>query len=373
MKNGKLLITTALGIAVATLAGIGGFALGKTSEQKQHQIEKEFSIQLKRSELDGLGEVNGPVYVTGHKSPDSDTVGSAIAYASLLRALGYDATPVILGNVNHETAHILKKAGTDTPKLLENASGLNMVLVDHSENAQSADGLKDANIIGIIDHHAAGTVTTGGQLIYDARPLGSTATIIWLRYKDYGLVPDRQTAYVMTGAILSDTKNLTSDSTTFADREALKELSGIAGIKDTDALYHEMYKESLSYEGMTDEEIFFSDYKEYECGGFKYSIGCIKAYDEESAKDLAQRVKKVMPGTLSKTGMDMSFAQINVTRDNISVTYLVPSDDTANEVINNAFGDKTSFDGTSYRAEPNLSRKKDVAPAITGILEAHPK
>ena len=114
MKNGKLLITTALGIAVATLAGIGGFALGKTSEQKQHQIEKEFSIQLKRSELDGLGEVNGPVYVTGHKSPDSDTVGSAIAYASLLRALGYDATPVILGNVNHETAHILKKAGTDT-------------------------------------------------------------------------------------------------------------------------------------------------------------------------------------------------------------------------------------------------------------------
>ena len=81
---------------------------------------------------------------------------------------------------------MLKTGGIDIPQLLEDASGCNMVLVAHSEYAQSVKGLKDANVITIIDHHGDGSVTTGNQLIYDARPLGSTATIIWLRYRNYG-------------------------------------------------------------------------------------------------------------------------------------------------------------------------------------------
>lgn len=122
----------------------------------------------------------------------------------------------------------------------------------------------------------------------------------------------------MVGSILSDTANMKSDNTTFADREALKELSLLAGIKDTDAFYREMFKASLSYEGKTDEEIFFDDYKEYESGGKKYGIGCVNAYDEESAKDLAARMAKVIPGTLATTGMNMSFAQISIFHDDIS-------------------------------------------------------
>lgn len=94
--------------------------------------------------------------------------------------------------------------------VLQDAAGCNMVLVDHSEYMQSAEGLQDANIISIIDHHADGTITTAGQLIYDARPLGSTSTIIWMRYRDYGVTPDRQTALVMMGSILSDTKSDTA-------------------------------------------------------------------------------------------------------------------------------------------------------------------
>ena len=123
-----------------------------------------------------------------------------------------------------------------------------MVLVAHSEYAQSVKGLKDANVITIIDHHGDGSVTTGNQLIYDARPLGSTATIIWLRYRSYGVAIDRSAAYAMVSSILSDTKNLLSDATTFTDREALKELSLLAGIKDIGALYKEMFQASLSYE-----------------------------------------------------------------------------------------------------------------------------
>lgn len=354
-------------------AGVGGFFLGKNKEVERFQEETNLNIQLNRSDLKELEEIEGTIYVTGHKSPDSDTVGSSIAYAALLRALGYDAVPVVLGNVNHESAYILDAAGLETPELLEDAAGLNMILVDHSEYAQSAEGMKDAKIISIIDHHGDGTVMSANPLIYDARPVGSTATIVWLRYRNYGIQPDRQSAIMMLGAILSDTKNLQPNASTFADREAVKVLSELGGITDIDAFYQEMYKALLSYEGMTDEEIFFTDYKEYEIGSRKVSVGSINAYDEETAKDLAARMRKTMPLTKPSTGMDMSFAMVSIQHDDISVTYLVPSDEAEEEVLKAAFGNEAVYDGTSWRIEPCVSRKAAFIPAITDVLESYPK
>ena len=359
-------------VLIVASVGVACILIGQNIAFSKYQAERELNYKLNRSELDRLGKIDGTIYITGHKNPDCDTVCSSIAYAALLRALGYDAIPVVLGNINNETKYVLDTAGIEIPRLLEDASACNMVLVDHSEYAQSAKGLKDANVITIIDHHGDGNVTTGNPLIYDSRPFGSTATIIWLRYRNYGVSIDRSTAYVMVGSILSDTKNLRSN-TSFTDREALKELSLLAGIKNTDAFYREMYKASLSYEGKTDEEIFFSDYKEYESSGKKYSIGCINAYDEDSARNLAQRMTKVLPAALTSTGMDMSFAQINIFHDDISITYLVPSNEAANEVLKAAFAGNSSYDGLSYKLEPAISRKQELVPAITNILKSYPK
>ena len=235
-------------IILLAVAGIGGYFIGNAAEADRCRSGRELDILLNRSDLEGLGDIEGTIYVTGHKSPDSDTVGSSIAYAALLRALGYDAVPVVLGPVNHESEY-MKAAGLETPELLEDASGLNMVLVDHSEYTQSADGLENAHIITVVDHHGDGSVTTCNPLIYDARPIGSAATITWLRYRSYGVEPDRQSAVMMMGAILSDTKNLQSGTTTFADREAVKVLSGIGGIPDVDAFYQGQYKALFSMKG----------------------------------------------------------------------------------------------------------------------------
>lgn len=366
-------VTRACLLLLLIAVGLGGFFFGKAKEGSRFEEEKKLNILLHRSDLDGLGEIKETIYVTGHKSPDSDTVGSSIAYAALLRALGYDAVPVLLGPVNHESAYILQAAGLEAPALLEDASGLTMVLVDHSEYTQSANGLKDAKIISIIDHHGDGSVITANPLIYDARPIGSAATVTWLQYRDYGVEPDRQSAVMMMGAILSDTKNLQSGTTTFADREAVKVLSKLGGVTDTDAFYQDMNKALLSYEGKTDEEIFFTDYKEYEIGGKRVSVGNVNAYDEETAKDLAARMKTVMPLTKPSTGMDMCFAMVSILHDDLSVTYLVPSDEAADEVLRTAFGDRAHYDGTSYKIEPCASRKAVFIPAITDVLEAYPK
>ena len=371
-KNNSFLKWACVVLAVIAI-GAAGFFAGRYEADSKYQAERERNILINRSELDGLVPVEGPIYVTGHKSPDADTVGSSIGYAALLRQLGYDAQPVVLGEINKETAYILEQGGIEVPMLLDNAAGCNMVLMDHSDYLQSVDGLEEALIISIIDHHGDGTVMTGNQLIYDARPIGSTATIVWIRYRNFGLTPDPKSACAMVGSILSDTHKLGSDTTTYADREALKELSAIAGINDTNAMYREMYKASISYEGMTDEEIFYSDYKEYETDGRTFGIACVNAYDEEAAKDYAERMNRLIPEVLAETGLDYLFAQISIFHDDVSITYLVPSDRAAAGVIEEAFGEKAVFDGTSYRLEPGISRKQVLVPAITDVLNAHPK
>lgn len=367
-KTGWISLGCALILIVA--AGIGGFFLGKNRESGRFMAEKEFMIRLNRSELEGLGDISERIYVTGHKSPDSDTVGSSIGYAALLRALGYDAAAVLLGPVNRESAIILETAGLEMPEILPDAAGRTMVLVDHSEYAQSADGLEDAKIIGIIDHHGDGSVLTANPLIYDARPLGSTAAIVWMKYLDYGIEPDQQTAIMMLGSVLSDTSNLRSASTTFADREAVRALSALSGISDTDAFYREMYRESLSYEGNTDEEIYLSDYKEYDIGGFKVSVGSVNAYDEAAAKELAERMKKIMPQMKLSAGMDLSFAMVSIKRDDLSATWLVPAEEEEEAVLAAASWGQADVDGTSYIIRPSMSRKADFIPGITEVLNS---
>ena len=340
------------------------------AEQKSLD-EKEVNIMLNRSELENLKLVDGPIYVFGHKSPDSDTVGSSIVYADLLNQLGYDAKAAVLGKVNTETAYILKTAGVEVPEILEDAAGKNVVLMDHSDYLQSADGLKDANIISIIDHHGDGSVVTGNQLIYDARPIGGTATIVWIRARNYGLEINKQMATVLLGAILSDTSNL--KSATSADRAAFEELEKIAEISDTQAFYQEMFKASISYEGMTDMEILESDIKNYESGGRLYTIGCINAYDETTASDLAERMKVLMQDLVTSRGVEMGYAQISIYHDDISINYIVPSDETAAEVLKAAFPDRVpEFDGTSYIFNPGMSRKQTLVPALSNVLAAHP-
>ena len=334
--------------------------------------DPELMFQICRSDLEGLGEIDGKIYVFGHKKPDTDTVCCSIIYADLLNKLGYDAQAYILEPVNHETAFILKEAGVEVPPILDDASGKNVILIDHSDYAQSAPGLEDAKILSIIDHHSAGTVTTGNQLIFDSRPLGSAATIIWLRYMNYNVPIDEKTARLMLSALLSDTSNMKSASVTTADREALKALTALAHMDDVDAFYRKMYRESLNYDGMSDSEIFNMDVKEYDSKGTHFVIGVVNAYDEQQATDLAERMKAILPDEVRAAGVDMGFAQVSIFHDDLSFCYIVPSDEKAAEVVKQAFGDEGKFDGTSFVFNPGFSRRQVLVPKLTDALAMNP-
>ena len=328
---------------------------------------------LNRASIANMSIGEGPVYVIGHKSPDSDTICTAIAYARLLTMLGYPAEAAANGPVNHETAYILKAAGVEAPPVLEDASGLSIFLVDHSEYAQSTEGLVDAHIVGILDHHGVGSISTGHQVVYEAKPIGATATIVWLDYLNYGLGIDKPTATLLLGAILSDTANLTGSTVTEADRQAVDELAQIAEIADVNAFFRALHAESLSYEGFSDEEILFSDYKEYEVSGVRFGIGMVNAIDEDSARALAERMKAALPHGFGTVQVDLLYALVGIREDGVKTDFIVPCEGQSADYFEAAFPNYDEFDGTSYIfRNGGLGRKTKFVPGMTDYLNAHP-
>ena len=98
-------------------------AYAQETYETETETTRNLMVSLNRSDLEGLGEIDGPIYVFGHQTPDSDAVCTTIGYAYILQELGYDARPAILGDINKETAYILNEAGVDVPPVLEDASG----------------------------------------------------------------------------------------------------------------------------------------------------------------------------------------------------------------------------------------------------------
>ena len=367
--NTTLVIAVLLALVVGAAAG---FRTGTAAGQDQARKDAARLQQLNRASVENLSVGDGPLYVIGHRSPDSDTVCGAIAYARLLTALGYPAEARITMPVNNETAYILQEAGTEVPPVLEDASGCSIFLVDHGEYVQAAEGMQNAHIVGILDHHGVGNVVTGHQIVYEARPIGATATIIWLDYLNYGVEIDRETAYLLLGAVLSDTNGLTGTTTTAADRAAVEELAPLAGVTDTDALHRKLHEETLSYEGMSAEEILFSDYKEYEAGGVRYGIGLVNAIDEETADALAERMKEVLPSAFLTRDVDMMYASVGIRENGEKIDRIVPATDLSAELFVAAFPDYDEYDGISYIFRTGLGRKTKFVPGMTDYLNANP-
>ena len=361
-------------LAVLCLLAAGGYFIGKDAGEKKVREAQEQLYALNRESIEKIDIENGPVWVIGHRSPDSDTVCSAIAYARLLTMLGYPANAAITAPVNKESAYILEKAGADMPPVLEDASGKSIFLVDHSEYTQAAEGMEDAHVVGILDHHGIGTVSTGHQVVYEAKPIGATATIVWLDYLNYGLEIDRETATLLLGAILSDTKNLTGTTVTEADRKAVADLAARADISDVDAFYLGLHTESLSYEGMSNEEILFSDYKEYEVAGIRFGIGSVSVIDEEAAKAMAERMKEALPEGYRTKQVDLLYASVGIREGSVKTDFVIPCDEQSRDYFEAAFPNYDEFDGTSYIfRNGGLGRKTRFVPGLTEYLNAHPR
>ena len=371
-KEKKSYRTVVILVLLMLCVAAASFFAGRNAGRSGSGKEQELLQSLNRSSIENMDSGDGTLYVIGHRSPDTDTVCSAIVYARLLKSLGYNAEAVISEPVNRETAYILQEAGEEIPPVLEDASGEYIFLIDHSEYAQAIEGMEDAHIAGILDHHGVGSVSTGQQIVYEARPIGAAATIVWIDFLNYGVELDQSSAYLLLSAVLSDTSNLTATAVTEADHLAVSALAEKAGVGDVDGLYRNLHAESLSYEGMSSEEILFSDYKEYEASGVTFGIGLVNAIDEDTAKQLAARMKEVISDASAKKDVDLIYASVGIRENGEKIDRIIPGNELSRQMIEDAFPDYDEYDGTSYVFRKGLGRKTKFVPGLTDYLATHP-
>ena len=318
-------------------------------------------------------------YVVGHKTPDTDAVCSAVGYAALMRALGYDCEARTAGEANRETKHLRERLGIAIPPILASLSPSDrLIMTDHCEYIQSVDGAEDAVLLQIIDHHPLGNVVSTSPLFIRSAPVGATSTLVFTAYRDFGVaIPDTIAASLLAG-ILSDTSNRTTGFTA-VDSVAYAQLTAQLRLTDADAedIYKGMVEASCSYDGMTDEEIYFSDAKEYEIASFYIGIGSLEWYDASTLDAFLARILTVMRNIRQDKGMDMIFCKVDFHTDppytpptvvrKEAVTYVIYDGDGARKIIEDAYGPSA---GPSWvNTGKKLSRKSDLLPVITDALK----
>ena len=317
---------------------------------------------------------DGVTYVVGHQNPDSDTVFTAIAYAKLRTALGFNTVAVIPGKLNKESQYVLDYFKVEVPELLEDAAGKNIILVDHADYQQAVPNMDKANIVEILDHHQPAGLSFENNLVYRSAPIGATATMVYNEYKVNHVHIDRKTAGLLAAAIMSDTNNLKKERTTEADRVYLAELCKKAGIEKPKKFYKAMKNEGRSFDGLTDEEIMLTNYKEFDFSGHIVGIASVDNPDDDALWEFVDRMDKAMAAYAPKTDAGHIFMKLDADGDDgqEDFTVLLYCGNGAEEVARKSFPDAQIVNGHIV-CTPKLNRTNDVVPALKDTYEGMAK
>lgn len=299
------------------------------------------------------------LYTCGHIIPDSDSVCSAISLAYLLNKIGREATPARQGELNPETKFILDKFGFEAPVLKTSFAGDELFITDYSDIAQAPQDLDKTTVVGIVDHHKLGDITTSAPLECWIRPVGCTNTIVKEMYDYHKVEIPANIAAIMMCAILSDTVIFKSPTCTALDIQVVKELSKICGIEDFGALGMEMFKVKSEVEGTPVRDLVMRDYKNFDMHGFKVGVGQLEVVDgsvfDKIKDDLMEDIKKVKDEQNLHT---VALLLTDIMKEGSEV--LVVSNDTS--IFEKAFNCKLE-DGKVW-LDGCLSRKKQIIPFL---------
>ena len=243
------------------------------------------------------------ILIFGHKNPDTDSICSSIVYNNLKRLQGMDTQAVRLGEINDETKYALEYFNVRLPRLIDGVEeGQNVILVDHNEFQQSANGIEKAVIREVIDHHRIANFETAGPLYYRAEPLGCTATILKKIYEEQSVHIDKQMAGLMVSAIISDSLLFKSPTCTLRDKIAAEELAAIAGI-NLEEYGLAMLKAGASTTDKTAETLISLDAKEFVLGEDKLVVAQINTVDANEVAVRKEELEAAINAELSSKGL----------------------------------------------------------------------
>jgi len=298
------------------------------------------------------------VYVFGHKSPDTDSVTAAIAFAELMKAKGEDYIPVMQGKLNPETETVLKRFGFAAPEIMTDAAGKKVALVDHSDLAQAPDNLTANDVVAIVDHHKVGDVTTNQPIYFFNQPVGCTCTVLKVMYDLEGVAVAPKVAGLMLSAILSDTVNFKSPTCTPADKKAVAELAAIAGVTNTDEIFMEMLKAKSAVAGVPPMDLLHRDYKDFDMKGKKVGVGQLELATLEQVADMRDALYAAMKDQKGGERHSVLLMLTDVVKEGTDL--MVISDEPA--MIEAAFGGKLT--NNSMWIDGMMSRKKQTIPNL---------
>ena len=240
-----------------------------------------------------------------------------------------------------------------------------LILVDHNEKNQAVNGADSAEILEIIDHHRLRTIETAGPVFFRNQPLGSTCTIIYLMYKEYGVEINKTIAGLLLAAILSDTLMFRSPTCTNIDKKAGEELSKIAGV-DYEEFAKEMFHAGSNLSGKTATEILHQDFKKFTVDDLTIGIGQINSMSAEELVDIKEKIQPELSKVADDDGLDMLFFMLtDIISESSEVVFAGAK---AQHTLNAAFG--VNIDGDSARLPGVVSRKKQLLPNIVEAIQS---
>lgn len=239
-----------------------------------------------------------------------------------------------------------------------------MILVDHSAVNQSIGNLESADIEGVIDHHHIGGIETDHPINYRGVKCGCTCTIITDLYSENGLLPDADMSGLMLSAILSDTLNFRSATTTDKDRLAVSWLAKRAGISDVNAYAAEMLNSSVALKDSTPHEILNRDLKIYEIAGKHVAIGQTNYSQMADVQFILPEFRKDLQQEQQEKKYDlMVMLFTHVLGEGSLFVYYGPLSSVIGELIETRFDDHSGFD-------PNIiSRKQQLMPKLSQMIK----
>lgn len=257
-----------------------------------------------------------------------------------------------------------KYVGMISRRNLMNMKRKQLVLVDHNEVSQAVDGVLDAEILEIIDHHRLGSLETISPVFFRNEPLGCTATIIYKMYQEAHIEIEPAIAGLLCAAIISDTLMYRSPTCTSVDKAAAENLSRIAGV-DVEEFAQEMFNAGSNLKNKSPEEIFYQDFKKFNVNGVTFGVGQINSMNSEELADIKGKLIPYMEKAFGEHGLDMLFFMLTNIID--ESTDLICHGKDANDLVENSFEVKS--EDNSYTLKNVVSRKKQLIPSFMVTLQ----
>jgi manganese-dependent inorganic pyrophosphatase len=299
--------------------------------------------------------------IFGHKSPDTDSLGSPLIWEWFMNHTGNTAEARLLGTPNTEAAFVAARWGFAQPEIITDvADGQDVVIVDTNNPAELPANINGANVTAIIDHHKlVGGLETAGPIDITFRPLACTATIMHDLMGDHAAHMPDAIKGLMLSCIISDTLEFRSPTTTAVDKALAESLAADLQI-DMAAYATEMFEAKSDVSSFSDAELLRMDSKEYAVGDTKFRVSVLETTAPAIVLDRKASIMASMTDVATEDGVDQVLLFV-VDILNEQATMMVPNALTK-IVAEASFG--ATVTGDTVVLPGVMSRKKQIIPNL---------